>query len=849
MAKNIIDNIEKISVRKTRARAKPGAAGLKALTSNPARDEIAHSPSRRSQRRTSTDDTASEGVRAPARRRGGRAVTISHDALQDLPLPIYTTDAHGMIDFYNDAAAEFWGVSPALGEHQWFPSCDVFTPDGRPTAHGNSAIATLLTKGYAVQGEEALAERPDGRRVAFKSYPAPLKNPNGTVVGALNMLVDQTERRNAIVATNRLAAIVEGSDDAIMSKTLDGIVTSWNAGAERLFGYTSAEMIGQSITRLIPEELREEEQRIIGALKAGGRIDHFDTVRLAKDGRPIAVSLTVSPIRDAEGHVVGASKIARSAIHRKRAEAALKNATEAAMQARVEAESANQEKTDFLAVMSHEIRTPMTGIAGFIELLADSGDLTPAQLRYLGLVKTANAALLTIVNDILDFSKVEAGRLELDPRPLSISNLIYEAMAITHPAATKKMIVQRYRVDPSVPDWVVGDEARLRQVLLNLLNNAIKFTEAGFVTVETRAQRSADGRERILFSVADTGIGIPSQQHYRLFKSFSQADNSISRSHGGTGLGLAICKRLVDLMNGDIGVISETGQGATIWFTAQLPATSEPTAAKAPEPAFTAAPREKGRILLVDDIDTNLEIVGHYLEDYGYVVEPRDSAAKAIELLRTTPFDLVLMDIQMPVIDGVTATRMIRALDSPINQIPIIALTGNVLPQQISSFLGAGMNGHISKPIERARLYDMVETWLLARKSAPPPTCSTALDFHRAKFDEFVGHFGSAWVEQNGGKFLVMLDESFHATPDLARREAHQLINFAGLLGFDGFVELCRAVEHAPEDGPDQRISRLDEIRIAQTAISRMLREVLLPELRGGHVVGAPGERRTAAAA
>jgi len=810
--------------------------------------EITSSPVGGSQRRCLSDEASTAKARKPVGRPRGKTVTISHDALQDLPVPVYTTDSKGMIDFYNDAAADFWGAVPTIGESRWFGPCDLFTPAGRPGAHEETSIASLLTKGYAVQGEEAVAERPDGRRVAFKSYPAPLKSASGKVIGAFNMLVDQTERRNAIVGTNQLASIVEGSDDAIMSKTLDGIITSWNGGAERLFGYTSAEMIGQSITRIIPENLRDEEQRIIGALRDGGRIDHFDTVRLAKDGHRIAVSLTVSPVRDAEGHVVGASKIARSAIHRKRAEAALQNATEAALQARVEAESANREKTDFLAVMSHEIRTPMTGIAGFIELLADSGDLTTDQLRYIGLVRTANTALLTIVNDILDFSKVEAGRLDLDPRPLSISNLIYETMAITHPAATKKMIVQRYRVDPSVPDWVIGDEARLRQVMLNLLNNAIKFTEAGFITVETRSQRSADGHERILFSVADTGIGIPSEQHYRLFKTFSQADSSINRSHGGTGLGLAICKRLVNLMNGDIGVISDSGQGATIWFTALLPPTGEPTGAATPEPVLDEAPRAKGRILLVDDIDTNLEIVGHYLKDYGYVVEPCDDAAKAIDLLQTTPFDLVLMDIQMPVIDGVTATKMIRAFNSPVGEIPIIALTGNVLPQQIRSFLEAGMNGHISKPIERARLYDIVRQWLAPREDAAVAGHVRALDFNRGKFDEFVGHFGSAWVEQNARKFLITLDDSFNATPELARREAHQLLNFAGLLGFDKLVQLCRAVEHAPEDDPIQVALRVNKARAARTAASHMLRDVVLPKLQANYTAGALTGQRPAAA-
>jgi len=659
---------------------------------------------------------------------------------------------------------------------------------------------------------------------------------------ALNMLGDLTERENAIVETHRLASIVEGSDDAIMSETLEGKITSWNAGAARIFGYAAAEIIGQPIARIIPEELQAGELTIVAALKAGERIGHFDTERVAKDGRRVTVSLTVSPIYDAEGIVVGASRIARDATHRKRAEGTLRDATDAALQARVEAERANREKTNFLAAMSHEIRTPMTGIAGFVELLSRSGELSPEQRRYIGLVKTANAALLTVVDEILDFSKGEAGQLDLRLRPLCVASLIYESTAITHPAAAKKNILLRYNVDRNVPDWVLGDQARLRQVLLNILNNAIKLTEAGSVSVNVQAQRSADGRERILFSVADTGVGIPTHQQDRMFGKFSQGDSWVNRLHSGTGLGLAICKRLVDLMEGEIGVISEAGRGTTIWFTAVLPTTAAPvTEASIEEPR-----RQKGRILLVDDIDANLEIVGHYLRDDGYGVEPCDSAAKAITLLKTAPFDLVLMDIQMPVMDGVAATKLIRAMGSPIGDIPIIALTGNVLPQQIRSFLDAGMNDHVSKPVERAHLNNTIGIWLASPQVPIAPRDASEPDFNRVKFNEFVASFGSAWVEENAGKFSTMLEACFKSTPDMARREAHQILNFSGLLGFEKLVELCREVENAPEDEPIRQLQKFNQIRRAQATALQTLRDVIIPEARDRFVAGAYSHRRPA---
>jgi PAS domain S-box-containing protein len=639
----------------------------------------------------------------------------------------------------------------------------------------------------------------------------------------------------------RLAAIVEGSNDAIMSESLEGTITSWNAAATRIFGWAAAEMIGQPGARIIPAELQAEEQTIIAALKAGERSGDLDTERVAKDGRRVPVSLTVSPVYDADGTVAGASKSARDTTHRKRAEEALRSSVEAALRAGAEAETANREKTELLAAVSHEIRTPMTGMAGFIELLSRTEELTSEQRRYIGFARTANAALLTIVDEILDFSKAEAGSVELRLRPLCVASLIYETAAITHPAAAGKNILLRYDVDRNVPDWVLGDEARLRQVLLNVLNHAIKFTAAGTISVNVQSQRSADGRERVLFSIADTGAGISTQQQNRLF---SRTDGSIHRLHSGAGLGLALCKRLVDLMEGEIGVISEAGQGATVWFTAVLPATAPPASDIMAEASVEEPRPQKGRILLVDDIEANLEIVGHYLRDDGYGVEPCDSAAKAIALLETAPFDLVLMDIQMPVIDGVAATRLIRAMGSPIGDIPIIALTGNVLPQQIRSFLDAGMNDHVSKPIERAHLFNTVGVWLASPRVSITPAEPSKPDFNRIKFNEFVANFGSAWVEENAAKFSSLLDACFNSTPDLARREAHQILNFAGLLGFEKLVELCREVEYAPEDEPANQIQSFDQIRRAKATALQTLRDVIIPEAHDQFVAGAYSSRR-----
>lgn len=247
-------------------------------------------------------------------------MSVNNDLLEALPVAVYTTDAEGRITFYNQAAAELWGCRPELGKNQWCGSWRLYWPDGRPMAHDQCPMAVALKEGQAVRGEEAIAERPDGTRVPFQPYPTPLKDASGRVIGGINLLVDISASKEAELQSQRLAAIVTSSDDAIISKTLAGRVTSWNRGAARIFGYEAAEMIGQPINRIIPPELQHEETEILARLSRGEHIDHYETERVAKDGRRIDISLTVSPLRDGAGRVIGASKVARDITGRKRAE-------------------------------------------------------------------------------------------------------------------------------------------------------------------------------------------------------------------------------------------------------------------------------------------------------------------------------------------------------------------------------------------------------------------------------------------------------------------------------------------------------------------------------------------------
>jgi PAS domain S-box-containing protein len=638
---------------------------------------------------------------------------------------ILATDSEGRITGWNTKFVAMWGMPLELIALRDVQKVRAFI--AQQLKDSERYLARIAEIEASKQKSFDLLELADERLIERYSDVISVEE---SVVGRVWNFRDVTQRHESDLIPRRLAAIVESSDDAIIGKDLNSIITSWNQGAERIFGYSAEEMIGTSIVRLIPPERQGEEEEILSCLKRGERFEHFETVRITKEGRQLHVSLTVSPIKDANGRVVGASKIARDITDRKLSEEALREARkiaeaanadrkrllESERAARSEAERANHMKDEFLATLSHELRTPLNAVLGWAAALRAGHSLTEELEQGLETIERNARVQAQIIEDLLDMSRIISGKVRLDVQRLDLPAVVAEAIDTVRASASAKGVRLQAIIDPlNTP--VTGDPNRLQQVFWNLLSNAIKFTPKGG-RVQVLLER-VDSHVEV--SVIDTGEGISPEFLPYIFNRFQQADASTTRRHGGLGLGLAIVKQLVELHGGSVRVKSSgIGKGAT--FIVSLPVTvlhplQEPWERGHPQskprdlPSIPAISLDNVNVLVIDDELDARNLLKLLLESAGAVVYLASSAEQGMEHLLTKSVDVLICDIGMPDVDGYSLMRRIRALDDgQKSEVAAVALTAYARLEDRTEAMRAGFQNHLPKPVEPAELLAVVHS-------------------------------------------------------------------------------------------------------------------------------------------
>jgi PAS domain S-box-containing protein len=764
--------------------------------------------------------TGTSGV--PARARAGKLRKQAEEALLKagaLQKAIFNsanfssiaTDAKGVIQIFNVGAERMLGYMAAEVIDRITPA-DISDPQeviARAQAL-SVELGTPITPGFealvfkASRGIEDIYEltyiRKDGSRFPAVVSVTALRDAQDAIIGYLLIGTDNTARKLVEAEQRKLdqrlrdqqfytRSLIESNIDALMMADPSGIITDVNKQMEALTGCTRDELIGAPFKGHFTDPERAEAA--IKLVLREKKLTDYELTACARDGKQTVVSYNATTFYDRGRTLQGVFAAARDVTERKRVEAELQ-------QAKAMAETASLAKSDFLASMSHEIRTPLNAIIGIADLLAKT-PLSAEQDKYVQIFRRAGDNLLNLINDILDLSKVEASQLELERTGFSLHDLLEKVKEMVAVRAHEKGLALVCEIAPDVPGELIGDPTRLRQVLLNLLGNAIKFTESGEVALRVTPDGDSPVPGALRFAISDSGIGISEEKLGTVFERFTQADSSTTRRYGGSGLGLTISKRLVELMGGRIWVESGIGKGSVFSFAVPLEIWAEATrrttapVGPGPEPALPAL-----QILLVEDSKDNRTITLAFLRDTPYRVETAENGAVALEKFTAGRYDLVLMDRQMPVMDGLTATRAIRAWEQAHHRLPtpIVALTASALKGDQEKCVAAGCTAYLTKPIKQEVLLQAIKEHARVALPAPDqessPGDTVVVHAHRKLADLVPG-----FLRNRRQDVVALLDALAQGDFETVEHLGHGMKGAGGSWGFQGITEIGAGLEQA----------------------------------------------------
>jgi PAS domain S-box-containing protein len=744
-------------------------------------------------------------------------------------------------------------------------------------ASRNQWMQTLLTQGRVIDYETQW--RHADTHLCTVSISGELTELSGEQC-ILSYVLDVTERKAAELQLRRLSMAIDQSPASVAIADLQGRLEWVNEEFVRSSGYSREEALGKNPRILQSGNTPRETYAAMWDALSRGQPWRGVLYNRRKDGSLYTEMARLSPIRQADGTVTHYMATKEDITeknrltkeleqYREHLEELVKSRTEELEVARAAAETANRAKSAFLANMSHEIRTPMNAIVGFAHLLRRANP-SPEQADRLGKIESASQHLLSVINDVLDLSKIEAGRLVLEETDFHLGSLLDNVYSLLAEQARAKGLAFTVDTD-SVPLWLRGDPTRLRQAMLNYVGNAIKFTETGKVHLQAQLV-SDDGQVcAVRFEVTDTGLGIAEHKQQRLFQAFEQADTSTTRQYGGTGLGLAITRKLARLMGGDAGVHSVVGQGSTFWFTACIQHGHSPM----PVEDFSDTQRPEvmlrrfsgARILLADDVDVNREIAQQLLEGTGLLLDMAENGRVALERARTTPYDLVLMDVQMPVMDGMQATREIHALPERAT-LPVIAMTANVFDEDRRACLEAGMVDFVVKPVEPKHFYKTLLKWLPQRQRGVTrlhvplgareneqtdgtddyPGLDVAAGLQTWRQKSVYARFLRKFMHDHADAAAQMVQSLQHGAHQAVSTHAHKIKGAAGNLALIDVARCARDIDNglkAQRDVTDALEQLHQALQVAQVSIARYAPE---GDLVRTDEVAAPDSTRTAQA-